>query len=351
MNAVAWRRGFATAVPSVFATSLVPESLDIFHMHSSGAKRTRNTGRFRQANRVKIRNVRSPEGGLAVSPGPAKNSFVSRTEEFVIRQPTVSGYFYPSDAKLLRQALALSLGKDLKKPGLRAMGCLVPHAGYPYSGSVAGAVYRRIELPARSILLGPRHYPYGQPMAILSNGAWLTPLGPAQIDAELAAELKRACPLLREDAVAHEREHAIEVQLPFLQQLAGDFRFVPVALGTIVLAALEELGAAIAQVIAKHNEPILVVASSDMNHYESDSLTRRKDELAIEKILQVDPPGLYETVRQHGISMCGMGAAVTMLFAAQHLGASRAELVRYATSGDVTGDREAVVGYAGIIIF
>ncbi|HVB98815.1 MAG TPA: AmmeMemoRadiSam system protein B [Candidatus Dormibacteraeota bacterium] len=270
----------------------------------------------------------------------------------MIRQPVVAGHFYPALAAELERSLDLCLGgEEAKTPRLRAKGCLMPHAGYAYSGRVSGAVYRRIELPSRMILLGPRHDPAGQPMAILSEGEWLTPLGPARIDSELAAALKRACPLLREDAVAHQREHALEVHLPFLQKLAGDFRFVPVALGTIVLAALEELGEAIAEVAAAQGEPLLVLASSDMNHYESDSLTRHKDRLAIEKILQIDPAGLFETVRQHDISMCGFAAAVTMLFAARRMGATGAELVSYATSGDVTGDRESVVGYAGVVVF
>jgi AmmeMemoRadiSam system protein B len=268
----------------------------------------------------------------------------------MIRQPVVAGRFYPADPGELGRSLEFCLGKPAKTPHVRALGCLAPHAGYPYSGQVAGAVYRTIEPPARVIALGPRHYPAGQPMAILSEGEWRTPLGGARIDAALAAEVKRACPLLREDFVAHRNEHAIEVQLPFLQRVAGEFTFVPVALGTIVLAALEELGEAIARVIEAAREPVLMVASSDMNHYESDSLTRPKDRMAIEKILELDPCGLYETVREHDITMCGFAAAVTMLFAARRLGATAAELVSYATSGDVTGDRESVVGYAGVII-
>lgn len=266
------------------------------------------------------------------------------------RRPVVAGHFYPADPTELGRALEFCLGAPAKTLPGRALGCMVPHAGYPYSGQVAGTVYRRLAPPSRVILLGPRHYPAGQAMAILSEGEWLTPLGAARIDTPLAAGLKRACPLLREDNVAHEREHAIEVQLPFLQRIAGDFTFVPVALGTIVLAALEELGEAIARVIETESEPVLLVASSDMNHYESDSLTRPKDRLAIEKILELDPRGLYETVLEHDISMCGFAAAIVMLVAARRLGASGAELVSYATSGDVTGDREAVVGYAGIVV-
>lgn len=268
----------------------------------------------------------------------------------MMRQPVVAGRFYPAEAEALAQSLEFCLGETQTTASTTPIGCMVPHAGYPYSGPVAGAVYRRLTRPSRIILLGPRHFPAGQPMAILSQGAWLTPFGPTPIDGALATSLKRACPLLREDRVAHEREHAIEVQLPFLQRIAGEFTFVPVALGTTVLAALEALGAAMAQVVAAEREPVLIVASSDMNHYESDSLTRVKDEKAIEKILELDPRGLFETVRQHDISMCGFAAAVSMLFAARRLGATSAELVSYATSGDVTGDREAVVGYAGVIV-
>jgi MEMO1 family protein len=268
----------------------------------------------------------------------------------MMRRPAVAGRFYPADAEALEQSIELCLGDPQTSPAEPVIGCMVPHAGYPYSGPVAGAVYRRLNPPSRFILIGPRHYPAGQPMAILSQGAWLTPFGPVPVDAALAAELKRACPLLREDVVAHEREHALEVQLPFLQRIAGEFTFVPIALGTTVLAALEELGEAIARVVKAERQPVLIVASSDMNHYESDRLTRAKDEKAIEKILALDPRGLFEAVREHDISMCGFAAAVTMLVAARRLGATTAELAGYATSGDVTGDREAVVGYAGVII-
>ena len=268
----------------------------------------------------------------------------------MIRQPAVAGRFYPGTAEELERALESCLGAGETPAKQRALACMVPHAGYPYSGAIAGAVYRRIAPPARIILLGPRHFPYGEPMAILSEGSWMTPLGPATIDTQLAEELKRACPLLREDRLAHEREHSLEVQLPFLQRISGEFSFVPIVLGTIVLAALEELGEALARVVAAQPGPVLLLASSDMNHYESDSLTRRKDQKAIERILHLDPRGLFETVAREQISMCGFAAAISMMAAALRLGASRAELASYATSGDVTGDREAVVGYAGVIV-
>ena len=188
-------------------------------------------------------------------------------------------------------------------------------------------------------------------MAILSQGSWQTPLGDAAIDAELAAELMQACPRLREDTVAHEREHSLEVQIPFLQRLApADFRFVPVVLGADRYALLEELGHALAKVVAAESERVLVIASTDMNHYESDAFTRAKDEMAIAQILRLEPRGLYDTVRAEGITMCGYAATTAMLVAMRDLGAETAELVRYATSGDITGERDEVVGYAGLIV-
>lgn len=267
----------------------------------------------------------------------------------MIREPVVSGRFYPADARELnKQVEAFVAGNGAEK--ITARGCVVPHAGYMYSGHVAGAVYKTLRMPRRFILLGPRHYPRGEALAILSEGAWLTPLGEAKIDNALATELKRACPLLREDAIAHRSEHALEVQLPFLQRLTPGFTFVPVALGTDRFPALEELGQAVSEVVAAQAEPVLVVASSDMNHYERDEITRVKDRKAIERILALDPRGLYDTVRREGITMCGFGPAVALLTAARELGATRAELVRYATSGDITGERDEVVGYAGIVI-
>ncbi len=266
----------------------------------------------------------------------------------MIRPPAVAGRFYPSHpAELISQIEAYSAAGAEK---IQARGCVVPHAGYMYSGHVAGAVYAALDIPSRCMLLGPRHFPRGEPMAILTEGSFSTPLGDAQIDAQMAAELARACPALREDAVAHEREHSLEVQLPFLQRLAGDLRFVPVVLAADRYQVLEELGRAVAQVVKAQREPVLVIASTDMNHYESDAVTRVKDERAIARVLALDPRGLFDTVRNEGITMCGYAATVALLVAMRELGANEAKLIRYATSGDVSGDREEVVGYAGIII-
>jgi len=268
----------------------------------------------------------------------------------MVRPPAVAGRFYPDQPDPLAEQVALYCAAPAGSACRKALACVVPHAGYRYSGHVAGAVYARLELPRRFLLLGPRHYPRGEAQAILSEGSWQTPLGCAEIDTELATELKQACAALVEDDVAHRDEHALEVQLPFLQALAGDFRFVPIALGTKDYGALEALGHAIAAVLARRAEPVLIVASSDMNHYESDEITRRKDGAALDRVLTLDPRGLYDVVRREGITMCGVGATISMLTAARLLGATRVELVRYATSGDITGDYREVVGYAGCII-
>ncbi|MGH7838657.1 MAG: AmmeMemoRadiSam system protein B [Candidatus Binataceae bacterium] len=271
----------------------------------------------------------------------------------MIRPPAVAGRFYPTSPQELARELDAMI--EPRKEKIAARGCIVPHAGYVYSGQVAGAVYSSMKIPSRCILLGPRHFPRGEPLAILSEGSWQTPLGLAQIDSALAAELKRAFPALREDAVAHEREHSLEVQIPFLQRLRPDFQFVPVVLATDRYARMEELGQAVARVVKDQaartrGENVLVIASTDMNHYESEAITRAKDERAIARILELDATGLYGVVRAESISMCGYAATVAMLVAMKDLGAHKAELVRYATSGDVSGDYSEVVGYAGCIV-
>ena len=266
----------------------------------------------------------------------------------IVRPPAVAGKFYPRDQQRLQTDLQSYFVSTEKR--LAALGCVVPHAGYMYSGHVAGAVYSKIEVPARCLVLCPNHTGQGTPLSIMTCGSWETPLGDVAIDQELAGSLTKRFPLLSEDVLAHRAEHAIEVQLPFLQTLRSDVRFVPIALGTRQFEVLEGLGHAIADVLAETGELVLVVASSDMNHYESDPVTRVKDHQAIDRVLAVDARGLYDVVAEEQISMCGFGPTVTMLTAARQLGAMKGELVKYATSGDISGDREMVVGYAGIVV-
>jgi MEMO1 family protein len=263
-----------------------------------------------------------------------------------VRHPAVAGKFYPKESQKLLAELRSYLTASSER--VEALGCVVPHAGYMYSGHVAGAVYAQIEIPARCIVLCPNHTGMGTPLAIMSEGSWETPLGGIPIDSELAVALSHRFPLLNEDRAAHLSEHAIEVQLPFVQAQRTDVRFVPISIGTRQFDVLEGLGDAIGEVVSRLGERVLVLASSDMNHYESDMITREKDQKAIERILALDARGLYDVVMREEISMCGFGPTVAMLTAAKRLGATKAELIKYATSGDVSGDRQMVVGYAGI---
>ncbi|MEY2414407.1 MAG: hypothetical protein QOD84_3013 [Acidobacteriaceae bacterium] len=270
-----------------------------------------------------------------------------------VREPAVAGRFYPAEPGILRAEVRShlagnSLAEDLKR---KALGCIAPHAGYMYSGAVAGAVYAHLDVPQRCVVLCPNHTGLGHPLAIMSEGSWNTPLGAVSIDSGLAVEIKTSFPDLSEDAESQRQEHGIEVQLPFLKIQQPSLSFVPITLGTGRLEVLEGLGRTLAGVIKKHQERILVIASSDMNHYENDSITRVKDHKAIEKILELDARGLFDVIKNEKISMCGFGPAIVMLTAAKFLGARRAELVRYATSGDVSGDLEIVVGYAGVAVW
>jgi len=267
----------------------------------------------------------------------------------VLRLPAVAGRFYPSNAAELTAVVRQHLQTEPGAETSRVKACLVPHAGYVYSGDVAGAVLSRIALPRKIVILGVRHFPRGQQVAILSTGAWRTPLGDAPIDEPLAEALRAACPLLREDSVAHSAEHSLEVQLPFLQVLVPGFAFVPLALGTVRFEDLVNVGEAVGRVLAASQEEVLLLTTSDLNHYEDDATTRAKDGKAIERLLALDARGLYDTCRTEKISMCGLGPAVGMLTALRTLGAQHSELVRYATSADVSGDTSAVVGYAGMI--
>ena len=267
-----------------------------------------------------------------------------------VRYPAVAGRFYPHDPQVLREDVRSYLRRPEERESVRALGCLVPHAGYVYSGHVAGAVFAALAIPELCLVLCPNHTGMGRALAIVSEGKWETPLGDVPIDSRFAAALMQHCPLLQEDSVAHLTEHAAEVELPFLQFLQPNLRFVPIALGTSQFEALDRLGNAIADVIAAQTSPVLIVASSDMNHYESDAITRVKDHAAIEPMLRLDARALHQVVTRQHISMCGVGPAIAMLTATKKLGARGAELIKYATSGDVSNDRDLVVGYAGIIV-
>jgi AmmeMemoRadiSam system protein B len=265
-----------------------------------------------------------------------------------VRHPAVAGRFYPADPERLRVEVETYL--NWTGPKTPALGAVVPHAGYMYSGRVAGALFSRIEVPQSVILLCPNHTGRGAPLAIHSTGSWQTPLGEVAVDSDLAASLQQRFPLLTDDTEAHRTEHAAEVELPFLKVLRPDVKFVPIAIAANPWEVLEELGRAMAAVIGAGGGDVLIIASSDMNHYENDAITRSKDHAAIAKVLALDARGLYDVVLREQITMCGLGPTVAMLTAVKVLGAKSAALARYATSGDVSGDREQVVGYAGILV-
>jgi len=264
------------------------------------------------------------------------------------REAAVAGQFYSGDPGELRRIV----GSYIRSPeqALEAKGVVVPHAGYMYSGAVAGEVFSAVHLPDRMILLGPNHSGRGAALALSPAGAWHMPLGTVWIDADMNRSLLSACSPLREDALAHRSEHSLEVQIPFLQVLQPDFRFSAICVRTVEYAALEALGHAMALVLGALEKPALLVASSDMTHYESAEDASRQDQLAIDRVLAVDPKGLYQTVLDNDISMCGFAPTVAVLIACLDLGASSGRLIRYTNSGTASGDYSRVVAYAGMAI-
>ena len=266
----------------------------------------------------------------------------------MIREPAVAGQFYPRDPSKLLRDIESYMGEP--PPDLDAVAVVSPHAGYVYSGGVAGAVFGAVRLPKRFIVLGPNHTGIGGSLALAPAGEWRTPLGLIALDAELNRRLLEECPLLREDRAAHLREHSIEVQLPFLQARLPDFSVAAVCVGTSDYRALENLGHAMARVIRSVPGPIMIVCSSDMNHYEAADVASEKDHLAIDRMLALDARGLYDVVHDAQITMCGFAPAVASLTACRDLGASVARLIRYANSGEISGDFGSVVGYAGLAV-
>ena len=265
------------------------------------------------------------------------------------RMPAVAGQFYPDDPReLLRMVQAWTASEG---PRRTATGLMAPHAGYIYSGAIAGATFARVTVPQRVVILGPNHHGLGHPAAVYAEGVWRTPLGSVPVDAPFAAALLDSCQELAVDPLAHRLEHSLEVQVPFLQAGNAEVKIVPICLGRLSLEALLAIGAALAGLVAADPAATLIVASSDMTHYEPGDIAREKDRRAIEQFLKLDPQGLLATIRKDRTSMCGVLPATVLVAAARALGSSRTELVRYGNSGDVTGDQRSVVGYAGAIIW
>ncbi|MFQ5847490.1 MAG: AmmeMemoRadiSam system protein B [Candidatus Methylomirabilales bacterium] len=266
----------------------------------------------------------------------------------MIRRAAVAGLFYDGSGRALRPQVEDLVPRAEEK--VKAIGVVVPHAGYLYSGGVAGAVYGRVNPPETCVVLGPNHSGMGAGAAIMTAGTWETPLGEVTVDPELARAIVDRSRVLEEDDRAHRKEHSIEVHLPFLQVLFPGIPFVPICLWSHEYGACRDVGQAVAEAIRGSSRQVLLIASTDMSHYISHDIAEVKDRTAIEAMLELDPERLHATVLRERISMCGFHPTTAMLIAAKALGASRAELIRYATSGDVTKDYSSVVGYAGLII-
>jgi len=265
------------------------------------------------------------------------------------RSAVVAGQFYPGRKDRLQEALEALVPEAIEEHTSIAL--MSPHAGYIYSGRVAGRTFSNEKVPDEVIILGPNHHGRGHMAAVYASGSWETPLESTRIAAELARKVLAECPMTAEDTLAHRFEHSLEVQLPFLQYRNPELQIVPVCISRMPLAQLLELGEGLARAAASRGSRPLIVASTDMTHYESGAVAREKDFLALEKVLALDPAGLFDVVSGHRISMCGVMPTVVMLQAALALGATSAELVSYSNSGDVTGDQSEVVGYAGVRIF
>jgi len=270
-------------------------------------------------------------------------------EASMIRKPAVAGYFYPERTGKLRAMIETMVDPRAKKE--KAITVVSPHAGYAYSGPVAGAVFSSVILPDLFVILGPSHRGTRSLFAIAAKGTWQTPLGDVPVHAELAGRIMNHSPLIEEEEGAHALEHSLEVQLPFIQYFKKDFAIVPVCIShQASFEDLNELAGAIVAGLKEIGQEPLIVASTDMSHYVSQETARQKDFLAIERILALDARGLYAIVREEDISMCGYQPTAAAIVAAKSLGAKKAELIRYQTSGETTGDYDEVVGYAGLRI-
>jgi len=276
-----------------------------------------------------------------------------------VRRPSRAGEFYAGTAESLKTQIEecfthkLGPGKvpDVAKKSLQSLvGFISPHAGYMYSGPVAAHGYYASAVdgkPEVIAILGPNHTGQGSGISIMNQGAWRTPLGDVEIDTETASKILRGSGLIDIDDSAHTFEHSIEVQLPFLQYLYGAaFKFVPICFMMQDLETSREVGQATATALNGKNA--LIIASSDMTHYEPQKTAEKKDKLIIEAAEKLDEKRLYSTVEDNGITACGCGPIIALMTAAKILGAKNAKLLKYATSGNVTGDFSAVVGYASI---
>ncbi len=271
------------------------------------------------------------------------------------RKAFVAGQFYPADPTRLTGAVSeyLQGGAALAETGSRAqraLAIMAPHAGYVYSGAVAGTAYSAVKIPDTVVLIGPNHTGLGDRAALPTAEAWQSPLGRIDINRPLAELIEASHRLFTFDDMAHANEHSLEVQLPFIQFINPKAAIVPITVSTCDIDECRELGTGLARAIKAYGKDVLIVISSDMNHYESDRVTREKDQMAIAQCLRLDSTALLEVCGKRAVTMCGAVPMAIGMIAAKELGAKSSILTGYATSGEVSHDTEQVVGYAGVMI-
>lgn len=267
--------------------------------------------------------------------------------------------FYPDHPSELRRVIDQSFRDSRFGPGRappsassrRIYGMVLPHAGYSYSGAVAANGFFEASGQQFSdvVMVGPNHYGLGKGVAIMHEGVWHTPLGPVEVNSELASAIADKSASTDFNDYAHSRDHCLEVQLPFLQSIASGIRIVPIVLIMQDIDTAFDLGNAISEAVSERAGGVLLIASSDLTHYEPNPDAHRKDSELIKAILALDVQKFYAVLERLNVSACGYGAIATVMVAARNLGATKGELLRYATSGDVTGDKGAVVGYCSIV--
>ena len=266
----------------------------------------------------------------------------------MLRPPAVSGQFYHGSSSRLEQQVSQYIQSATGKE--KAVGIMVPHAGLMYSGAVAGAVFSSIEMPKTFVMLGPNHTGLGSRIAVMDDGEWEVPTGKLRIDRKLATRILENAQQAERDARAHTFEHSLEVQVPFIVHFSPDIAIVPIALLSVTYDQCVQLAEAVAKAVQSVDYPVTVLASSDMSHFVPDRVARQKDKTALDRMLAMDPRGLFDTVVRERISMCGYLPATVMVIASKLLGATSAHLAHYMTSGDVSGDYDSVVGYAGVVL-
>lgn len=265
----------------------------------------------------------------------------------IVREAVAAGQFYPATKEGLWNALSKLTEKAKKE---ETIGAMSPHAGYIYSGSVAGRVISRLAEREVFILIGPNHTGGGPPFSVFPGGKWRTPLGTVDVDSEMTEAIVKNSGIFEADKEAHAYEHSLEVQLPFLQYVMKDFKIAPIIIGSMDIKNLKAAGEEIARAAKEKKASFTIIASSDMTHYEDSVQAERKDKAALSAILELDEDKLYERVSEMDISMCGAAPVIVMLAAVKKLGAHNAKLIDYKTSGDASGDYSSVVGYGGVII-